>query len=148
MLHLNAAIEFVSDSWRLEHLLECEATVKLRDMLYPWISTNVRGLDIDVILATVGLLRESPQRRSAPQSRLRPLYAAIRGLRGSRTELPHHEHLDRWSRTSGSGLSWSNAGNWSNGAVVNGEDLVFPAAGGSTFIPTHAIDERSFEHDV
>jgi hypothetical protein len=36
--------------------------------------------------------------------------------------------------------SWSNAGNWSNGALQSGQDIVFPAAGPSTFIPTHAIN--------
>jgi hypothetical protein len=35
--------------------------------------------------------------------------------------------------------SWSNVGNWSNGKVESGQDLVFPVAGPQTFIPTAAI---------
>lgn len=37
-------------------------------------------------------------------------------------------------------LSWSNAGNWSQGVPQTGQDLVFPVAGPSTFIPSHAIN--------
>ena len=35
--------------------------------------------------------------------------------------------------------SWSNANNWSNMAPQSGQDLIFPSASGSTFIPTHPI---------
>ena len=35
--------------------------------------------------------------------------------------------------------SWSNAGNWSDGKPQGGQDLVFPAASATTFIPAAAI---------
>ncbi len=37
-------------------------------------------------------------------------------------------------------LSWSNSNNWSEGVPQTGQDLVFPVAGPSTFIPSHAIN--------
>ena len=36
-------------------------------------------------------------------------------------------------------FSWSNALNWSNGLPQSGQDLVFPSASASTFIPTQPI---------
>ena len=36
-------------------------------------------------------------------------------------------------------FSWSNALNWSSGAPQSGQDLVFPSANASTFIPTQPI---------
>ena len=73
-----------------------------------------------------------------------------RAKRGHATRNPIFEGLeDRISLTadvwtgavakSSQDFTWSQAGNWTQGAPTSGQDLIFPSAGATTFVPAHAI---------
>jgi Bacterial Ig-like domain (group 3) len=83
-------------------------------------------------------------------SRRRPRGSSRRQRRDRATRQPRFEGLearivlttDVWTGAAAQSVqdySWSNALNWSSGAPQGGQDLQFPAAGASTFIPAQPI---------